>query len=428
MEVAITDITEVEKEISVSTTPQELAPHFEEAYKRQIPKLEIKGFRKGKAPLDMVKKLHGEAIEYGALDTIASDFYRQIITERDIQPIGEPVLTDIDYKRGSGLSFKIKFEIKPVVRLQQYKGIPVERTIHQVTDEDVDGEILHLQQSNSTLEEVQTATSVEHVVTADVQQLDEFGTPLIGKKNADMKIYLAGGTVYKQIRDALVNGSTGESRKVKFESEHEGKKVPNHVEIRLKKIERVVLPEVNEEFVKKLTKEKVTSVDDFKKGLRADIEQYAKEQDERAFVDSLINEIVRRHEFTVPESLVKGITDSMIEDMKNRYPNKQLPPDFNESTFRESNRSYAYAQAKWYLIREQIIEAEGLAVEDAELEEIAEREAPKIGIERDRLLSFYKSSDSVREKLLTDKLLKFLREHAAVTERVAERHEHDHTH
>jgi len=118
----------------------------------------------------------------------------------------------------------------------------------------------------------------------------------------------------------------------------------------------------------------------------------------------------------------------MIEDMKNRYPNKQLPPDFNESTFRESNRSYAYAQAKWYLIREQIIEAEGLAVEDAELEEIAEREAPKIGIERDRLLSFYKSSDSVREKLLTDKLLKFLREHAAVTERVAERHEHDHTH
>ena len=89
MEVAITDITEVEKEISVSTTPEELAPHFEEAYKRQIPKLEIKGFRKGKAPLDMVKKLHGEAIEYGALDTIASDFYRQIVTERDIRTIGE---------------------------------------------------------------------------------------------------------------------------------------------------------------------------------------------------------------------------------------------------------------------------------------------------------------------------------------------------
>jgi trigger factor len=274
MEVAITDITEVEKEISVSTTPQELAPHFEEAYRRQIPKLEIKGFRKGKAPLDMVKKPHGEAIEYGALDTIASEFYRQIITEREIHTIGEPVLTDIDYKRGSGLSFKIKYEIKPVVHLQQYKGVPVERTVHQVTDEDVEHEILHLQQSNSTLEEVRTATSVEHVVTADVQQLDELGTPLIGKKNADMKIYLAGGTVYKQIRDALVNGSTGESRRVKFESEREGAKVLNHVEVRLKKIERVVLPEVNEEFVKKLTKEKVTSVVDFRTGLRSDIEQY----------------------------------------------------------------------------------------------------------------------------------------------------------
>src|SRR5437867_4186010 len=107
MDVSIVDITDVEKELSVHATAAELLPHFEKAYQRYLPKVEIKGFRKGKVPLDLVKKIHGEAIEYDSLDTIASDMYRSIIGDRKIHPIGEPVLTDMEYKRGETLSFKI---------------------------------------------------------------------------------------------------------------------------------------------------------------------------------------------------------------------------------------------------------------------------------------------------------------------------------
>lgn len=428
MEVAITDITDVEKEISIQTTPDELIPHFEEAYKNQLPKIEIKGFRKGKAPLEMVKKLHGELIEYNSLDTIATEFYRQIINERNIRPIGEPVLTDINYKRGESLSFKIKYEIKPVIKLQQYKELAIEKTVHTVSESDVENELLRLRQSNSKLEAAQTASDNEHVLTVDVQQLDDSGTPLIGKKNGDMKIYLGGGTVYQQIKDALLNASVGETKRVKFESEREGQTTLNHVDLLVKQIERVVLPEVTDEFVKGITKDKISTVEEFRKGLKDDIQRYATEQDDRAFVDTIVNEIVKRHEFTVPESLVRGITDSLIEDMKNRYPNKQLPPDFNDTTFRETNREYAYLQAKWFLIREEIIQAEGLKVEEADLEAIAEREAPKIGIEKDRLLAFYRTSDSVRDKILTDRLLAFLKEHSVVTEKQMTLSELDHNH
>ncbi len=420
MEIAITDITEVEKEISIQTTADELVPHLEEAYRRYLPKIEIKGFRKGKAPLEMVKKIHGEMIEYNSLDTIASEVYRRVISERNIHPIGDPVLTDMDYKRGEQLSFKIKYEIKPTVQLRQYKAIPVEKLVHRITDDDVEREILRIRQANSTMAEVQNATDQEHVVTADLQQLDDTGMPLIGKKSADMKIYLAGGTVYKEIKDALKNVSVDDTRRAKFEVEREGAKQMNHIELKVKKIEKVVLPDVTDEFVKTLTKEKVTTAADFRQDLRKDIENYVREEDERRFIDQLVAEIVKRHDVTVPESLVRGITDTIIDDMKNRHPDKKLPADFDEPAFREDNRPYALFQAKWFLIREQIIEAEKLTIEDHELEVIAEREAPKIGIEKERLLAFYRSSESLKDKLLGEKLMKFLKDHAFVSEKVAE--------
>lgn len=420
MDVSITDITDVEKEISIQTTAEELTPHLEEAYKRYLPKIEIKGFRKGKAPLEMVKKIHGEMIEYNSLDAIASDVYRQVITERHIQPIGEPVLTNMDYKRGEQLSFKIKYEIKPAFHLQQYKGVPVERIVHRVTDDDVEREILNIRKSNSTMSEVATVTDREHVVTADIQQLDYGGTPLIGRKNANMKIYLAGGTVYQEIKNALEHASVGETKRVKFEATVNGGKQLNHLELTIKKIEKVILPDITDEFVKTITKEKTTTVVDFRRDLKQDIEKVVREEDERIFVDKLVNEIVRRHDFTVPESLVKGITDTMIEEMKSRRPDKKFPVDFDEKAFRDTNRPYALFQAKWYLIREQIIESEKLSVDRHDLEVIADREAPRIGIEKDRLITFYDSSDSVKDKMLGDKLIRFLTNHAVVAERVAE--------
>src|SRR5512147_1334482 len=127
MEVAVNDITDVQKEIHIIASPGELIPHFEEAYKREQPKIEIKGFRKGKAPIDLVKKMYGESIEYGALDVIASDIFREVAVERHIHPIGEPVLTDMHYHRGEPLSFKVKYEVKPSVTLGEYKGIPAEK-------------------------------------------------------------------------------------------------------------------------------------------------------------------------------------------------------------------------------------------------------------------------------------------------------------
>jgi trigger factor len=420
MEVSVNDINDVQKEIHIIASPGDLIPHFEEAYKREQPKIEIKGFRKGKAPLDLVKKVYGESIEYGALDHIASDIFREVAEERHIHPIGEPVLIDMHFHRGEPLSFKVKYELKPAVTLAEYKGIPAEKLIHIVTEKEVTEELLRLRKSNSTMAEAASAPDEEHVITVDVQHLDESGAPMIGKKTPGARIYLADETVYPEIKKALAGAALGENRRAVIEIDQDGKKQVNRLDMSVTKIEKIVLPELTDEFVKTVTKEKVTSADTFVEQLKKDLDSYWKDRSERQLLDSIIGEIVRRHEINVPESLVKGFLDSMLEDTKKRYPNKKLPAEFDEREFREQNRSYAVFQAKWYLIRERLIEAEGLTVEDADMERLAEADAPKVGIDKESLMKFYATSEAMKDRVLSEKLHVFLKEHAAITETTTE--------
>lgn len=420
MEVEITDITDVEKEIRIQATAGELADYFEHAYRDYQPKVEIKGFRKGKVPLDLVKKIYGESIEYGYLDKIASNVYRQVVTERHIHPIGEPVLTDMDYKRGEALTFKVKYEIKPTIQVKEYTGIPVEKIVHTVTDKEVEDEINRLRRTNAVMIPAETVTDEEHIVTADIQQLDETGTPLIGKKTSDAQLYLSDESIYPQIKEALKEATVGSPRRATVEREQDGKREINHLEIVPKKIEKVQLPPFDDELVRTITKEKITDAAEFRKQMREDIERYWHDRSERRLMDSLIAEIVRRHDFPVPEALVKGFLDSMLEEIKSRQPNKKLPREFKEEEFREQNRGYAVFQAKWYLLRERIIEKEGLTVTEDDLTKIAETDAPRMGIEKERLLEFYKTSDAARDRILSEKLNSFLKDNAQIAERVTE--------
>jgi trigger factor len=174
------------------------------------------------------------------------------------------------------------------------------------------------------------------------------------------------------------------------------------------KVEKVVLPELNDEFVKKVTKDKIISLEEFRKGVRADLESYWKEKNRRSLINAIVSEIIRIHEFQVPESLTRSVLENLLEEIKGQYPNKQLPADFDVEKFFEENRAYAVFQAKWALLREEIIKAESLSIDEAALVALAEQEAPKIGIDKERLIAYYKSSDQVKDRLAGDKLIDLL--------------------
>jgi FKBP-type peptidyl-prolyl cis-trans isomerase (trigger factor) len=142
--------------------------------------------------------------------------------------------------------------------------------------------------------------------------------------------------------------------------------------------------------------------------VRQDLESYWKEKNRRTLINSIVNELLRLHDFQVPETLTRSVLEKLLEEVKAQYPNKQLPPDFDTQKFYEQNRAYAIYQAKWALLREEIIKAENLEVDESALVALAEREAPKIGIDKERLIAYYKSSDQIKDRLVGDKLLELL--------------------
>jgi trigger factor len=423
LEVTIHTLSDVRQEAEILLTNDELQPHFDMAYEKERARIEIKGFRKGKAPLPMIKKLYGEAIEQDSLDTIASEYYRKAMVEREVRPIGQPEMVDIDFRRGEGFRFRIRYEVRPAIELHTYKGIAVERPVHTVTDEEVNAEIERLRRMNSTTSPAEQVDGPDHILTTDVQELDDAGMPLIGKKSTDMRFYLNDPSLAGEFKEALKDARTGDTYPVMLQSQHEDHAHTHRLSILVKQIDKVILPPFDDDLVKKVTKGKTSSTEEFLNGLRADIQQYWNEQAERSVDNALANELVRRHEFEVPDTLVNGFLDAFIEDVKSQSRNKQLPHDFDEAAFRQENRAYAVWQAKWMLLKERIAEAEGIAVSDADIDALADADAAKTGISRERLLEYYKKSESTMERLLSGKIMTFLKSHSLITEKAVEKPE-----
>jgi trigger factor len=416
LEVTLKELTEVSREVEITADAKELQPHFEKAYKESRPKIEIRGFRKGKAPLDLVKKLYGEAIENDSLETVASALYHQVVKEKELKPIGEPRLVDMNFKRGGSFQCKVQYDVRPKIDLKQYKNIAVEKIIHTVTQKEVEEEILRLRRSNSALEQTQKVIDQEHVVTVTMQELDDSGTPLIGKKSENVRFYLADEELEQPFKDALKAADANGEYRVQFDHQHGDHAHKVNALLKVTKIEKVVLPQLDDAFVAKITKDKVKTVTEFRKGIEADLVTYWKDREKRQVLNGVTESILKNHEFQIPESLVNSVLEGLLEEMKNEYPKKQLPANFDVSKFYEQNRSYAEAQSKWALLREEIIKKENLTVDESDLVKMAEKEAEKIGIDKERLVSYYKSSDQIKDRIVGTKLLDFLLESAKIKE------------
>lgn len=416
METTISTISDVSREIEISATSAEIQHFFDKAYSEYRPKVEIKGFRKGKAPLELVKKLYGDLIEQEALTTVASQLYRDAVREKDLKPIGDPVIVDLHYERGQDLKVKIQYDVRPEITLKGYKGIAVERPVHTVTDGEMDEEINRLRRMNATTEAAEAAEGDETIVVAQVQELDPTGVPIIGKKTQNARFYLADPELERPIHDALSGVKKGDGVRVKFQHRHGDHEHDVHLNITVNSIERVLLPPFDTAFVKTITKDKVSDTEEFKTRLREDLDAYWKEKARRDVVNAIVAEIIRRHEFQVPESLTRSVLSGLLEDMKNQAPDKQLPPDFDTEQFAQENRAYAIYQAKWALIREEIVAAEGLTATDEDLLTLAGKESERLGIDRERLVEYYRSSEPIKDRIVSDKVIDLLVHEASITD------------
>ncbi|MBN1448191.1 MAG: trigger factor [Bacteroidetes bacterium] len=408
MEVLINSKTAVSHEIEIIVPYEELRPHFDKAYREEAKNIVIPGFRRGRVPLQIIKKRFGDAIEYQVIEKVSNEFFREAMEERDIKPIGQPVLHDLDYKPGEQLTMKVAYETEPEVLASNYKGLQLERLTHEVTDEEVDDEIQGLLKSQRTLDAVEQADDENHLVTIDIQMLDEDGKPKAGQRNENMKVDLDDENMSRDLIAELYNMKAGEEKDVELTHQHGDHEHIERAHIRVKSVERTTMPELDDAFAERVSNGDVKTVPELRRFIHTRLEELWENRYRQQLDNDLVGEIIKRNPFAVPESMIDSILDEWVKQLQERQPGKELPPDFDAEEYRKGRRQEAEYTAKWMFLRDSIIEQEGIKLEDADVEEKAARDSEAMGIDKERLIEFYKSSPQYTQTILMEKLMNFL--------------------
>ncbi len=412
MDINLIESENCKRELEAKLNYEELVPHFEKAVVDYRKKVQIPGFRKGKAPVAMIKKIYGDAIEYSALEDIANEVFRNYLIENKIPIVGSGTITDLDYKPKESLTVKVSFEIIPEVVLTNVKGIELTRTKYSIDESLVDEELQFMKFKNASFELDGQALDDEYMVTIDTVELDEAGNPKEGKEEKNLRFYLNSDYLSKEYRTALKKIKENEERELDSKD-----KEGNPVRLRVKctKIEKVIYPEMNEENFKKFTgKDDIKTEEELRTHLRGEISKAYNEHGEQEIRNKAVSEIVKQNEVLLPDRYVDSILDDYFKSYREEH--KGHGHDINEEEFRKANRGDAVFTGKWFLIKEKLIEQEKIEITDDDIMKFAEKNSAMYGLPSDKLFEFYKENPDVRNSVLNNKVVDFIIENAKLTE------------
>jgi len=417
LEKKVNEIAKHEHELVVTLTYDEIKPEIEEAYNKERKKISIDGFRKGKAPLHVIKKMYGESIEYQAAETISNKKFWNIVDTDDLKPISTPKLVDIDFVPGEKLSFKVIYEVKPELELKNYKGLEIEKPILKVRDEDVEFELSRILKGHASYVDVEIIEDKCRFV-ANLQRVNDDGTPFEGSRTENLTVDLSEPTVNVDLQENSKGKKVGETFEFTFVDEHKHGEETHKEEykyvIEVVKIEKATYPEFDEEFVQKISNKQAKTIDEFKNQIKDSYQKYYESQSDQVFESKLLHEIVKNNDFTPPAGYVEFMLERLVEvEKENAKRQKQRLPE--DATLKKNLAQRAEWTAKWQIVLENLSRIEDITVDDEELEKLAEEEAGKTGISVQKLVKYYKDTNR-KESLLEDKVIKFLIENTKVKE------------
>lgn len=420
MEYNVNDISSSEKEVEIKLSYDEIKNEIEEEVKKQTKKIQLPGFRKGKAPISMLKKMYGDAFEYEASEKIANSFFWKVAEEKDLKPIGQPTMTDLKFEPQKELSFKVKYEVIPKLEIKNYKGLTFDVPDLVAGDDEIKKEIDYILKSNKTLEDADLITDKNYTIDSEVVLLERNGETQTDSKPEKMQIDLTSEGIAKDIVDNSKDKKVGDSFEFTFKDEHSHKledgkeevhKEEYKYQVKILGIKKVVLPELNEELIKKVTKDKVTTQEQLREEIKKDIQGYYDQQTEEMVRVKFVSEILKKNEFDPPKTLVNNILEEYVKAEEEKAKKSRYP--FNKEEARNRLQKSAESEVKWYLIKNEIQKLENISVSDSDFNELAEKESQTTGLPVEKLINYYKTSNQ-SEKMMDKKLFDFLKDNSTL--------------
>ncbi len=379
MQTDVRAVNDVDYVLDVTVPAEDLQPQIDAALRRERAQMNLKGFRPGRVPLNVVKKMVGPQVSIQVAEEVIGEAYRTAVAENDeIEPLGQPRLVDLDFdldQPDQPLKATVQFGVRPEFDLADLSGVPVTRVVRTFTDDDVDADLQRRRDLAATEEDTDpgTAITAEHVAMVDIQPIDADGEPTGAKQNA-ARIVLANPDLRPEMVEALTGLATGDETTVELPHLHGDEETDHddHVDrYRLTVVDVLerVLPEVDADFIKSQTRGESEEMDDLKTQIRQELEGSWASRANQALEQKMVEQFVLAHRdgVQVPETLTEASLDALFDDVRKQFEG-QIPPTFDYDAWRDENRQQAEDQVRWLLVKDRLIEDEGLEVSSEDFE------------------------------------------------------------
>ena len=414
MKIKVNKTNEYTRELEINIPWSELESDFNATIKKFSKKVKMPGFRAGKIPRDRLMQQFQGNIETEFMENNFQKYYLMAVQQEELFPVNKAEISDVHFHMNEHFSFKAVFEIEPEMIIPKLKrnSLSVQRTIYIHDEHDIEDAIMQLRKSHATIATVEDGAIEGDYLICTLQKLDESGVPIIGKKFEKQYLRVGKGSFTDNQKEKLIGLKPGDSTRVILPVNQEGENAD--YELTVGNVEREILPEVNEEFLKRINPD-LDSIDaltsDVEKKIKANFEERSRTAYERDLFDALID--LASPSFA--PSMVENYLANLIEDVKKQ--NKGEPMD--DEKVREHYTPVAERNVKWYSLRNKLIETQDIAASkenvEAEIEKLVER-TPQSEKE---IRKFYKKPSDrkrVEDDLVEKKILEYLEQFAKVKE------------
>ena len=430
------------KDVKLEITVE--AAKFDEAinnvFKKNAHYFNIPGFRKGKAPMNMVEKVYGTEIFYeDAFNEVVPEAYEEALKENNVDAVSRPNIDVVQIGKGKDLIFTAVVSVKPEVKLGKYKGISVDKNVYKVTDDDIDHELFHMQERNSRLVNVEDRP----VQSKDIAVIDFEGSvngvPFEGGKAENHELEIGSNTFIPGFEDQVIGMKIDETKdiNVKFPEEYFSKELAGKdavFKVTVHEIKEKQLPELDDEFAKDVSE--FESLDELKADLKTKKEEQNENRTKAELEEKAVTLVCDSSEVEIPDGMIELELDHMVEDMDNRLQYqgmkfeqylKMVGKTMEE--FRKESRETAEKTIKMRLVLEAVGKDAKIEVTDEEMKEKIEELAKTYGRDAEELDKNEHLKEHISENIIAEKTMKLIVDSAKVKEvEVVEENPHKHEH
>ena len=415
-------------EVKIELTVE--AQKFEEAIKKvyfQSAKyFNIPGFRKGKAPLQIVEKYYGKEIFYeDAFNELAPEVLEEAVKENNLEIVSRPEIDITQIEKGKDLIFTAVMQTKPEVELGKYKGIEIKKIEYNVTDEDIDHELHHMQEHNSRLVNVENRPVEKGDTT--VIDFEGFvdGVAFDGGKAEGHELEIGSNTFIPGFEDQIIGMKIDEERdiKVKFPDEYFSKDLAGKdatFKVKLHEIKKKELPELNDDFAKDTSE--FDTLEELKKSIKDRMEKDNEQRQKYETEDAVIKAVCENVKVDIPSGMIENETEDMLRNVESRLSYQGLKLDqylkMIGKTAEEVKKEYepqAIEAIKSRLMLEAVIKAEKIEATEDEITEKVKEMAKNYGKSDDKeFMENENVRNYIKSGVESEKALEFLVKNAKI--------------